>query len=222
MFDGLSPIILYLGTVEGEQEMDWVNFVFPMMYLSSDEEEESNQCMNADLYEDCMSDAYTLCEVNELLGNALRPALLVLSQNVRQCNFEFCSMWESMKLFLSEEDYTHFLDCFFLEAIAGSYSVFREEFNQYLKHWAEQSKNYKEISISLSGGKKRDMKARPNIPKEEKRILSKWFEEHVSYPYPKVREKERLSYQTGLSIKKVENWFINERSRKWHLYRKKF
>ena len=50
MFDGLSPIILYLGTVEGEQEMDWVNFVFPMMYLSSDEEEESNQCMNADLY----------------------------------------------------------------------------------------------------------------------------------------------------------------------------
>lgn len=40
-----------------------------------------------------------------------------------------------MKLFLSEEDYTHFLDCFFLEAIAGSYSVFREEFNQYLKHW---------------------------------------------------------------------------------------
>ena len=44
----------------------------------------------------------------------------------------------------------------------------------------------------------------------------------VSYPYPKVHEKERLSYQTGLSIKKVENWFINERSRKWHLYRKKF
>ena len=33
-----------------------------------------------------------------------------------------------------------------------------------------------------------------------------------------MKEKERLSVTSGLTIKKIENWFINERSRKWHLY----
>ena len=64
-------------------------------------------------------------------------------------------------------------------------------------------------------------KKRPNLPVQAKDILSSWFREHVDHPYPSQAEKSDLSEQTGLSLQKVDNWFINERSRKWQTYRQK-
>lgn len=64
-------------------------------------------------------------------------------------------------------------------------------------------------------------KKRPNLPSQAKDILSSWFREHVDHPYPSQAEKNELSEQTGLSLQKVDNWFINERSRKWQTYRQR-
>ena len=64
-------------------------------------------------------------------------------------------------------------------------------------------------------------KKRPNLPSQAKDILSNWFREHVDHPYPSQAEKNELSEQTGLSLQKVDNWFINERSRKWQTYRQR-
>ena len=62
---------------------------------------------------------------------------------------------------------------------------------------------------------------RPNLPIYAKDILSCWFRDHVDHPYPTQAEKLELSERTGLNLQKVDNWFINERSRKWHSYRRK-
>ena len=64
-------------------------------------------------------------------------------------------------------------------------------------------------------------KKRPNLPSHAKSILSEWFQNHVDHPYPTQAEKQELSSKTGLSLQKVDNWFINERSRKWGSYRRK-
>ena len=64
-------------------------------------------------------------------------------------------------------------------------------------------------------------KKRPNLPSQAKAILSDWFRNHVDNPYPNQIEKQELSNRTGLSLQKVDNWFINERSRKWDNYRKR-
>lgn len=64
-------------------------------------------------------------------------------------------------------------------------------------------------------------KKRPNLPIQAKDILSNWFRDHVDHPYPTQAEKMDLSEQTGLSLQKVDNWFINERSRKWQNYKQK-
>ena len=64
-------------------------------------------------------------------------------------------------------------------------------------------------------------KTRPNLPAQAKDILSSWFRHHVEHPYPTQSEKVELSERTGLTLQKVDNWFINERSRKWQLYRRK-
>ena len=76
-------------------------------------------------------------------------------------------------------------------------------------------------SFSSSSSSHQTKKRRPNLPSHAKSILSEWFQCHVDHPYPSQNEKQDLSLRTGLSIQKVDNWFINERSRKWSSYRRK-
>ncbi|KAL0937935.1 homeobox and c2h2 transcription [Colletotrichum truncatum] len=45
------------------------------------------------------------------------------------------------------------------------------------------------------------------------RILKEWFRSHTVWPYPSQAEKESLSYQTGMSVKQISNWFVNVRRR---------
>lgn len=51
------------------------------------------------------------------------------------------------------------------------------------------------------------------IPVNAKAILEKWMYEHRLYCYPTKLEKQALSLQTGLSVQKISNWFINSRRR---------
>ncbi|OKL56037.1 hypothetical protein UA08_08710 [Talaromyces atroroseus] len=45
------------------------------------------------------------------------------------------------------------------------------------------------------------------------RTLKAWFYQHQEYPYPNEAEKEELSKETGLSVKRVSTWFANARRR---------
>ena len=54
-------------------------------------------------------------------------------------------------------------------------------------------------SSTSSGGKKK----RGNLPKESTSILNDWYNQHITYPYPKEEEKQQLQSLTGLSISQV-------------------
>lgn len=52
-----------------------------------------------------------------------------------------------------------------------------------------------------------------HISSEAKKILEKWMYDHRFYCYPMRDEKQLLALETGLTIEKVSNWFINSRRR---------
>ena len=56
------------------------------------------------------------------------------------------------------------------------------------------------------------------LDKKTKTILKQWFTLHESYPYPTEIEKNQLSMQCNISMKQLNTWFANYRSR----YKKKF
>ncbi|CAI7853646.1 unnamed protein product, partial [Closterium sp. NIES-54] len=59
------------------------------------------------------------------------------------------------------------------------------------------------------------------LPKEATRKLLRWWNEHVSWPYPTEQEKLQLMGQTGLDSRQVNNWFINQRKRHWNQHSKR-
>ncbi|KAI5060564.1 hypothetical protein GOP47_0024984 [Adiantum capillus-veneris] len=54
------------------------------------------------------------------------------------------------------------------------------------------------------------------LPSETTAILKKWWNAHSKWPYPTEDEKARLVQETGLELKQINNWFINQRKRNWH------
>lgn len=56
-------------------------------------------------------------------------------------------------------------------------------------------------------------KSRPNFSKKALLILQDWLRVHRDHPYPSPEAKERLRDITGLSIKQLNDWFINARRR---------
>lgn len=55
--------------------------------------------------------------------------------------------------------------------------------------------------------------AAASISVNAKAILEKWMYDHRLYCYPTKFEKRALSFETGLSVQKISNWFINSRRR---------
>lgn len=58
-----------------------------------------------------------------------------------------------------------------------------------------------------------ETEAKVCISSNAKAILEKWMYEHRLYCYPTKFEKQALSIETGLSVQKISNWFINSRRR---------
>jgi len=54
------------------------------------------------------------------------------------------------------------------------------------------------------------------LPDEATSILHKWFNTHISHPYPTGAEKNKLMELTGLSKTQIKNWFVNHRTRSVH------
>jgi hypothetical protein len=48
----------------------------------------------------------------------------------------------------------------------------------------------------------------------QRKALMDWYTSHPVHPYPSKSEKEQLSKVTGLSLKQIDNWFINTRRRR--------
>ncbi|MED6196216.1 Oxysterol-binding protein OBPa [Stylosanthes scabra] len=53
------------------------------------------------------------------------------------------------------------------------------------------------------------------LPKHARIALMNWWNSHYRWPYPTEEEKLMLSEMSGLDIKQINNWFINQRKRHW-------
>ncbi|XP_078431876.1 homeobox protein knotted-1-like 6 [Wolffia australiana] len=58
-------------------------------------------------------------------------------------------------------------------------------------------------------------KKKSNLPKEAKQTLLDWWSLHYKWPYPTDVDKVALVEATGLKQKQINNWFINQRKRRW-------
>nr|ASU87386.1 transcription factor class II KNOX2-1 [Huperzia selago] len=54
------------------------------------------------------------------------------------------------------------------------------------------------------------------LPGDTTSVLKAWWHAHSKWPYPTEDEKTRLVQETGLELKQINNWFINQRKRNWH------
>lgn len=84
------------------------------------------------------------------------------------------------------------------------------------------NKELKEMLLRKYGGylsslRKEFLKKRKKgkLPKDARKTLMEWWNVHYRWPYPMEEEKLQLSEMTGLDIKQINNWFINQRKRHW-------
>ena len=59
------------------------------------------------------------------------------------------------------------------------------------------------------------LKLRKKLNKIASAILTEWLNANWDYPYPTQEDKQALAAKCGISEKQVNNWFINNRTRKW-------
>lgn len=71
----------------------------------------------------------------------------------------------------------------------------------------------KSIDLYQSEGEESGATTKLHMPSGAKRILENWMYDHRFYCYPSKAEKQMLSIETGLSVQKISNWFINSRRR---------
>ncbi|RZC26930.1 Homeobox protein SBH1 isoform C [Glycine soja] len=69
----------------------------------------------------------------------------------------------------------------------------------------------------LGSLKKEFLKKKKNgkLPKEARQQLLDWWNRHYKWPYPSESQKQALAESTGLDMKQINNWFINQRKRHW-------
>ncbi|KAH6813816.1 homeobox knotted-like protein [Perilla frutescens var. frutescens] len=46
-------------------------------------------------------------------------------------------------------------------------------------------------------------------------VLKNWWQQQSKWPYPTEDDKAKLVEETGLQLKQINNWFINQRKHKW-------
>ncbi|WOL03065.1 homeobox protein knotted-1-like 6 [Canna indica] len=58
-------------------------------------------------------------------------------------------------------------------------------------------------------------KKKGKLPKDARQQLLNWWDLHYKWPYPSETQKAALADSTGLDMKQINNWFINQRKRHW-------
>jgi hypothetical protein len=54
-----------------------------------------------------------------------------------------------------------------------------------------------------------------SLPTSVVETLKRWLLTHMDHPYPSDQEKAALCQQTGIDVKRLNNWFVNNRIRYW-------
>ncbi|XP_022935925.1 homeobox protein knotted-1-like 3 isoform X3 [Cucurbita moschata] len=88
-----------------------------------------------------------------------------------------------------------------------------ERVRQELKH--ELKSGYKEKIVDIREEILRKRRA-GKLPGDTTSVLKQWWQSHSKWPYPTEEDKARLVQETGLQLKQINNWFINQRKRNWH------
>ncbi|CAA6672274.1 unnamed protein product [Spirodela intermedia] len=88
-----------------------------------------------------------------------------------------------------------------------------ERVRQELKH--ELKQGYKEKIVDIREEILRKRRA-GKLPGDTTSVLKAWWQSHSKWPYPTEDDKARLVQETGLHLKQINNWFINQRKRNWH------
>ncbi|KAI3694837.1 hypothetical protein L1987_77818 [Smallanthus sonchifolius] len=88
-----------------------------------------------------------------------------------------------------------------------------ERVRQELKH--ELKQGYKEKIVDIREEILRKRRA-GKLPGDTTSLLKAWWQSHSKWPYPTEEDKARLVQETGLQLKQINNWFINQRKRSWH------
>jgi hypothetical protein len=79
---------------------------------------------------------------------------------------------------------------------------------------AKPSKTSPKATVPASSTtRKRGRPSHVCLPKESINVLKEWLYSHAKYPYPSQADKEAMAQETSLSIKQINNWFINARRR---------
>ena len=113
---------------------------------------------------------------------------------------------------------------------------------QKVKKWLANKRSRNNNTLSTNGGihpaRRKKMvddelkKTNPEAAKRNKtprvthtpkaiQILNKYYNKHISFPYPSENKKRKLSEQTNMTVQQVSSWFSNARSRRRHTRPKK-
>lgn len=85
--------------------------------------------------------------------------------------------------------------------------VQRELKRELKQNYASELKNVRhEIIRKRRAGK---------LPENTTTVLKDWWNAHSKWPYPTEQDKASLVEETGLQLKQINNWFINQRKRSW-------
>ncbi|KAL0447307.1 UNVERIFIED_CONTAM: Homeobox protein knotted-1-like 3 [Sesamum latifolium] len=89
-----------------------------------------------------------------------------------------------------------------------------ERVRQELKH--ELKNGYREKIVDIREEILRKRRA-GKLPGDTSSVLKTWWQSHSQWPYPTEEDKARVVQETGLQLKQINNWFINQRKRNWHI-----
>ncbi|GMH10855.1 hypothetical protein Nepgr_012696 [Nepenthes gracilis] len=79
----------------------------------------------------------------------------------------------------------------------------------------ELKQGYKEKIVDVREEILRKRRA-GRLPGDTTSVLKAWWQLHSKWPYPTEEDKETLVQETGLHLKQINNWFINQRKRNWN------
>lgn len=164
------------------------------------------------------------CEVlhryKEELSKPLNEATLFLCNIESQLN-ELCKGTQTMSSDYNRSDHEAAgtsedeMSCGKVEAVEGGH-------DELCGTSCQGDKELKEMLLRKYGGylsnlRQEFLKKRKKgkLPKDARKALMDWWDVHYRWPYPTEEEKLQLSDMTGLDIKQINNWFINQRKRHW-------
>jgi hypothetical protein len=72
-------------------------------------------------------------------------------------------------------------------------------------------------SSSKTGKSGKGQRKSSSLPSETVEYLKAWMmsPEHIAHPYPTEPEKANIMADTGIELKQLSNWFVNNRKRYW-------